>query len=241
MGKAKPADARTAEIFTEVARVLWRRPPEIHVEFYPYTTIKSVARRGKDGIRVRITDTLSDAPSEVKRALGFILLARHARKTCPEGWNRVYDEYVYSDEMRAREKGIRRSRGKLAEYAPKGSHYDLAERFELLNILYFGGQMERPNLAWTGKPNRRVFGTQDDSRDLITINRALDSPDVPRLVVDYVIYHEMLHVKHAAKFSGGKRWVHTREFREDERKFKGWKDAEAWIQRISRRRKWTRE
>jgi gamma-glutamylcyclotransferase (GGCT)/AIG2-like uncharacterized protein YtfP len=37
--------------------------------------------------------------------------------------------------------------------------------------------------------------------------------------MEYIVYHEMLHLKHPVKMRGGRRSVHGREFREDENAF----------------------
>ena len=47
----------------------------------------------------------------------------------------------------------------------------------------------------------------------------IDSPSVPRYLVEYVVYHEMLHIKFPVERRGQRRIVHSREFRDAEKKF----------------------
>ena len=61
------------------------------------------------------------------------------------------------------------------------------------------------------------------------VSRSLDREGVPPGVLDYVMYHEMLHIRHGSEYSGGRRRIHTGEFRSDERRFEGWREAEAWL------------
>jgi hypothetical protein len=65
----------------------------------------------------------------------------------------------------------------------------------------------------------------------------LDSNDVPDYVVEYVLYHEMLHIKHPARLINGRRHRHTSAFRFDERKFVDYEKAQQWIERLARLRR----
>jgi hypothetical protein len=57
----------------------------------------------------------------------------------------------------------------------------------------------------------------------------LDSAAVPKFVVEYVLFHEMLHIAHPAKHKNGRRYHHTPAFRRDERRFAHFHAAEKWI------------
>jgi hypothetical protein len=77
------------------------------------------------------------------------------------------------------------------------------------------------------------------------ISRALDHPDIPQFVLEYVLYHEMLHVKHPPGRRQGRTVYHSSAFREDEKQFERFTDATKWLEeselpgavRRSRRRK----
>ena len=51
------------------------------------------------------------------------------------------------------------------------------------------------------------------------ISRVFDHPGVPRYAIDYIVYHEMLHLKHPVKLRGSRRCVHSREFLQEEKRF----------------------
>jgi predicted metal-dependent hydrolase len=42
---------------------------------------------------------------------------------------------------------------------------------------------------------------------------------VPRYAVEYIVFHEMLHLKHPVKLHGSRRCVHSREFLAEEKSF----------------------
>ena len=44
-------------------------------------------------------------------------------------------------------------------------------------------------------------------------------PNVRRLAVEYVLFHEMLHLRFPVEHHGARRRVHTREFQQAEREF----------------------
>jgi hypothetical protein len=92
--------------------------------------------------------------------------------------------------------------------------------------------MSPPHLAWSRSVLRQEFGRYESSRDTVTLNRALDHPDVPERVVEYVLYHELLHKELGVQVRAGRRQVHTRAFREAERRFVQRSDAEACLKRL---------
>ena len=128
----------------------------------------------------------------------------------------------------------------LERYAEAPEHtlgqvHDLARSFARVNRQYFGGRMDRPRLAWTQRATSRCFGRYDDARDVVTLSLTLDDTRVPRFVVDFVMYHELLHKKHGAVLIGTRRMCHTRAFRQDERLFLRFEQAEAHLQTLAMR------
>ena len=77
----------------------------------------------------------------------------------------------------------------------------------------------------------RKLGHYEPLRDRIVMSRTLDSSHVPQMVVELVLYHELLHKHHGAKLLNGKRMVHTPEFRRSERQFRHYQEAQQWLER----------
>lgn len=119
----------------------------------------------------------------------------------------------------------------------RGQTHDLEESFMRVNQMYFNGQMARPVLTWNKTLTVSKFGHYQASRDTVMISVSLDHPDVPKMVVDYVMYHELLHKKHGVMMVNGSRAIHTPAFREDERRFIGWQDAEKMLSEIAHRQR----
>jgi predicted metal-dependent hydrolase len=76
-----------------------------------------------------------------------------------------------------------------------------------------------PRLAWSNRSWRTQLGCFDPALSQIVMNRCLDRPGVPEYVVAYVLYHEMLHVKHPVRFAHCRRESHSAGFRKEEKRF----------------------
>ena len=99
-----------------------------------------------------------------------------------------------------------------------------------MNEQYFFETMEVPNLRF-GKHSTRQLGLYEYGTDTITISSVLRN--APESILDYVMYHEMLHKKFKYSHSGGRSHHHTAEFRQAEAKYY-LKDAEDQLSRFLR-------
>ena len=114
---------------------------------------------------------------------------------------------------------------------PQGNYYDLEALFHPINQEYFAGEMVKPRLTWNKTLTHRKLGHYEPLRDRVVMSRTLDSERVPQIVVELVLYHELLHKHHGAKWLNGKRMVHTPEFRRSERQFRHYQEAQQWLER----------
>ena len=64
-----------------------------------------------------------------------------------------------------------------------------------------------------------MLGHYDPAHRTIIISRLLDSSLVPRYLVEYLVFHEMLHMCYPVERRAHRRVLHSRAFREAERKF----------------------
>lgn len=113
---------------------------------------------------------------------------------------------------------------------PQGNYYDLELLFDRLNQIYFAGKMVKPRLTWNQTLTHRKLGHYEPLRDRVVMSRTLDSDRIPLMVVELVLYHELLHKHHGVKWLNGKRMVHTPEFRRSERQFKQYQAAQTWLE-----------
>jgi hypothetical protein len=208
-------------VFARVFRRLGlRRPtPEIQVEYRPYAGLRSTIALRSNRVEVRISDLLVEAPTIVLEALAEILLGHVFQRRPSREARACYLSYVYSPGIRPRIDAVRRQRGSVRLLPPQGRCYDLREIFDGLNRRFFQGRLKPPRLGWTLKRPRTLLGHYDSALEAISISRWLDSPRVTREVVEYVVFHEVLHMRHPVERNGPRRVVHSREFREAEKRF----------------------
>jgi len=92
----------------------------------------------------------------------------------------------------------------------------LEQSFNRVNKEYFNEMISQPNLVFGGN-NFHTLGTYDYGTDTIRISELLKKNEQ---LMDYVMYHEMLHKKHKYKSTGKRTIHHSRLFRQEERKFR---------------------
>jgi len=228
-----------AALYVEAFR--WYHPKRavapIHVSFYPYIGINHTIRSRNGEIFVRICEICSEMPLVSHKGLAYILVGKLLRRKIPDGANEVYNAYIKSDFIRDKASDNKKEYGRKVVTSSKGSVYDVDEIFAELNRKYFGNYIRKPVLTWSAKKTYRILGHHDSTHDHITISTSLDSPNTPRYVVEYVVFHEMLHIAHPTKHVNGRRYNHTAAFKNDERKFTYYEEAERWIERNVRRLK----
>lgn len=210
------------------------RPPRFRVEFYPYASLTLTIRRREEVVFVRFSDLLRRAPLPVLEGAAALLLARVYRRRAPESLVKPYLEYARSGRTRERMNRMRLHRVRPRHDGAHGEHFNLDKLFEELNGKYFSGELQKPHIGWSRQSWRRQFGCFDPGPNQILLNRRLDHPRVPQCAVEYVLFHEMLHVKHPTRRSGCTLVSHSREFREEEKRFLEFDRARRILDRLAR-------
>ncbi len=234
--KAAPAP-HLVPLFEAVHEGVVGRPvPPCRVEFYPYVSTKSTIRERGGRLHLRLSDHFLDAPDEAIRGVTGILLARLRR--VPESRVDPGDGAAYKaflDKVADRRAASRRGRGRK-HIDPIGDHRSLLESYLRVNLAMDLTLDHAPKLGWSKTRSRRRFGHQDPDHHCIIISRVLDDPSVPDFVLDYVMYHELLHIViPPTRGPGGRRIVHSRAFKEAEARFPRQVDAERWLARLAKR------
>jgi hypothetical protein len=164
----------------------------------------------------------------------------------PDGFAEL-TRLIFSHEREAKGRVVERMRGEAYVDAmteiealggvtdsTRGAYFDLGDSFDRVNARYFGGEMKRPRLTWSRSFTRRKFGHYDHVKDWVMVSSTLDQPQVPEFVVDFLMYHELLHKKHGIYWVNGRGLAHTKAFYADERRFERFDEAEEWLKRLAR-------
>ncbi len=204
------------------------RSLRLRASFYPYKGLKHTIRLRGQTIFIRFSHLLAQAPPHILECLGHILLQKLFYRRAQSHLQKTYHSYVDTEQLEAAPPAER----SVEAYTPEGKHYHLTELFDSMNQRFFKGGLQRPQLGWSLQNSYRRLGFYDAMRDLLVVTRLLDNPKTPRYVLEYIVYHEMLHMVHPVTRRPGKRRViHSREFRKDEAGFPQLEQANSWIKR----------
>ena len=222
------------EIFQDTYRELrpGSLPPELKIEFFAFANVNNTIRLREGRLLVRLSDLLEGAPEAVLRAIAHILLAKMYRRPIDRGQAARYRKYVASHEIVRKTHLVRQIRGRKQLRSPRGHFYDLDAIFEELNTRFFHGLMARPRMSWSQTKTRRILGHYDPAHNAIIISKIFDHPGVPAYVLEYIVYHEMLHLKHPVRLRGSRRCVHSAEFQAEEKLFPRAAEANAFLKRL---------
>ena len=221
-------------IFEQEYRELRPRAPmpPFDIRFKRFTSLNTTIRLREGVLHVRLSDLLEHSPATVHHAIAHILLAKIYRKPISPAQADRYRRHVSSEAVAKGAEHIRLTRGRKRISTHLGSFYDLEEVFETLNVRFFHGLMGRPTLTWSAHVARRMLGHYDAAHNTIVVSKVFDRPDTPRCAIEYLLYHEMLHLKHPVRVKAGRRCVHSREFQAEERLFPELEEAKEYLKRI---------
>jgi hypothetical protein len=206
--------------------------PEFRIEFYPFASLSSNIKIREGRLQVRLSDLLEGAPENVIESIAHILLAKIYRKPIESAHTTRFRRYVSSHDMRAKSHLLRQVRGRKRIGSAKGIVYHLEDMFDELNLRFFHGLLARPRMTWSQVRSRRSLAHYDPAHNAIVVSRIFDHPLVPRYAIEYILYHEMLHLKHPVKMRGSRRCVHGKEFQAEEKLFPHLHQAKAFLKTL---------
>jgi hypothetical protein len=221
-------------IFARVFRVLRPRTalPQIDIRWRPYANVHSSVRLEQGKLSFKISDLLQSSPETVIEALGYILIGKLYRKQVPKAYVHRYNLYLNRRDFRRDLDRVRQTRGRKFISGSQGENYDLAPIFDDLNRRYFEGMMACPQLGWSRTRSKQLLGHFDAGHNAIIISRVFDRAVVPKIALEFVMYHEMLHLRFPTQYHGARRCIHSSEFKQAERQFAGWKEAAELLKKL---------
>jgi hypothetical protein len=225
---------KLSTLFEHVYRELRPRAPlpEVEVRFFPFSNLNNTIRLRQGRVLVRLSDLLEAAPEPVLHAILHILTAKLYRKPIDEAHAARYRKFAGSPAISVKLHLIRQMRGRKRITGANGHHYHLEEIFDDLNRRFFHGLMGRPQMTWSNNHSRHSLGHYDPAHNTIVVSKIFDQPNVPRYAIEYLVYHEMLHLRHPVKMRGSRRCVHSRAFQEEEKLFPQLAEAKKFLKHL---------
>lgn len=195
----------------------------IQVEFFPQAYIYHTRQQGA-ALHLVAHEALIDAPPELLH--GLIEIVRHGRRSKQAAALRAYSAGPsYARLLSALEPDDHPAAG------ARGQFFDLEQVFNQINHEYFAGELPMPTLRWSRRISQRKLGHYSPATDTVEVSKSLDQPGVPGVIVDFIMYHELLHKSLGVKMVNGRRMAHTAAFRRAEQRFKQYDQAAAWMKK----------
>lgn len=219
-----------ARVYGEISH--GRKLAAVECQVRPYCTTMGRLKLSGDCLEVRLGDLIAGAPATVREALAWILVSKLFRRKTPPHWLLHYRQFMMRRDVRRQRQTVLQVRGRKYISGPQGERHNLDEMFDRLRDRYFDPLMAKPQLGWSRGESRTLLGHFDSAHNAIVLSRRLDRADVPELVVEYVLFHEMLHLKYPVEHRGSRRRVHTSAFKEAEKQFEGLADVRVWLRQL---------
>lgn len=176
----------------------------------------------KKKIELRLSRSWIQVSDDIKKGLiQYLLLKLFKKKLIPK-FQTSFDIDLYESFCK-----------NLSNAAPLTTVDEtLLASFQRMNEQFFDNQIELTNLKW-GTRSFRKLGSYNYHTDTITMSTILQ----PRHdLLDFVMFHEMLHKKHKYYTTQtGRNMHHHRAFREEERSYPNFDKIEKELQRYASR------
>jgi hypothetical protein len=196
--------------------------------FYPYKSVSNTISWSGKHLFIRVSDKLRSAPPYIIEIAAHILLSKLYKKRPERRLRQVYN--AYCDNL------IPQKTNPPRDYKSEGNYFDLRKRFDYLNNIYFQSGLRVKNIGWSKRISLTRLGFYDRKRDLLVISSVFDERSIPSEVVDYLIFHEMLHIKYPVITRNGRRIIHSRKFRAVEKEFPDFPKIQKWMEKYLRNR-----
>lgn len=158
----------------------------------------------------------------------LVLIARINRKRVPETINNEYNllrelYFASNSDMFV---------SKTRNGTHNGTFFDLQKIFDDVihkqSLIFANGT----KIQWSQKLSVRRVGYFVEKEDTIVISKILDHPLVPVEVVEFIVFHEVLHKLLGTEHRTSNRIVHGKKFNMLEKTFYKFAEADYWLNKI---------
>lgn len=205
-----------------------RKRLTVKAVFYKSKTLRHTIELKRKTILICVSHLIKDAPEYVLDALGQILFLKLFRYRPDRSLRKIYNNYIEQQIV----PNLPATKHRISQYyTPEGTYFNLKEIFQRLNDRYFYNQLQEPRLGWSLKPAYTRLGFYDAARNLLVISRIFDSRKAELAVLEFLMYHEMLHIFFPTQTINGRRRIHSPDFRKKEQEFPGYEQIQKWIRK----------
>ena len=203
----------------------------VTAEFCEFREFKVKWRRSCGWAEFEVSDYAADAPPEVIKGLAKTIFGRISRQTRTE-YPEEMMEWITSDEFIKKKQPLYLSRSRNLTRSPAGEHRDLEGSYQRLIDMGLVTRDENISLTWTKQPITKRIGNCSVLMKVVIISSVFDTPHIPELVIDYVLYHELIHLDRGFDPFGQ---LHGTDFRVLEHLYPMHAEAKEWLKRLGLR------
>jgi len=200
----------------------------VTAEFSEFKEFKAKCRRSIGWIEFEVSDYLKGAPEDVLKGLAETIFNRISRRSTAI-FSDAMIEWVHADAFIEKNRPLYLRRAKNIARTHVGEHRDLNASYQRLIDMGLVQRDDNAILTWTKQPNVTRIGYCSVMMKVVIISSIFDTLDIPEYVLDYVVYHELIHVDEGIGTFDQK---HDENFRAKERKFPLIDDAEDWLKKL---------
>jgi hypothetical protein len=201
----------------------------IRFAFYHLGSLYKITEH-KGNREILVQESFIDAPDQIIHAI--LEACSPIKRT---GSQKIIRGYCFSSDfqkIRTRLEYLGIPPGGLS----RGRVHDLEVSFRRVNQEFFQGRIPLPHLVWSSRLTYRKFGHYQWDIDTVMISKSLDQPQIASFVVDYVMYHELLHKSLGSREVNGRRMSHTTRFKKAEEKYPRYQEAKDQLTRLAKKR-----
>jgi hypothetical protein len=202
-----------------------RKGRSLTIEFYN-TRYLYRSKTQSGAATLTINEGFVQAPARVLKAILKSVLSGD-----PENYRQEIFRFTQSHEFSQISQALNTPTQKSSQQT-RGRFFDLQRVFERVNATYFEGRMAKPQLTWNETITKRKLGHYEPDTDTVMVSITLDTSKTPQYVMDFIMYHELLHKQHGIKNVRGRRYAHTASFRKAESEFKQYQQAQDYLRKL---------
>ena len=175
----------------------------IEFAFYHLGSLYKITENSSDK-NITVQESFIHAPDKILTAI-----LENAFSKQPNSSRQIIRDYTFTPEYQTARTRLEYLHIPPGSYA-QGNIHHLDRSYKRVNQGYFRDSLSKPHLIWSSRLTFRKFGHYQWDIDTVMISQTLDNQRVPEFVVDYVMYHELLHKKLGVRKVNGRRLSHTK-------------------------------
>ncbi|TGM06308.1 M48 family peptidase [Leptospira barantonii] len=197
----------------------------IGVKFFPYSNLGSSIRISSGKLEFKIHSSYLKAEPQELQAVIDLLLYKLLKRPVPENLDATIRKFYESQNERKNRADKNRKRVERSPLQNAG----LRTILERLNDSYLKIDLGDLEIFWGKSKSKTRLGHYDPVHRMIVINPILSLEYVPDFVLEYIVFHELLHVYFPVTRKRGRNVIHGSDFKNFEKKFPDYKKANVWL------------